>query len=318
MSDLYAKNGEWKPKNPIRKYQFIYHFLPHPDHGKRAKLLSLSAFQAYISVLILLVILLSSLHRFMPGLLGYASNINIKDLLVETNKKREELGLNDLRINPVLSEAARQKAEHMFQNNYWAHVAPDGTEPWDFILGEGYDYVYAGENLAKNFGNSDDVVEAWYNSPTHRENLLNGHYSEIGFAVVDGVLDGYETTLVVQMFGAPRGAGQAAEIYDENKILQEVEESNASVVVAPPAQAELPAFAISGPAEVLPTLDVSYVSKGLSLMFGSFVIVLLGLDFWYTRKYGVVKINGNTLAHITYLLIVIVSIWFLLKPGSVL
>ena len=315
MSDLYEKHKSGDFKDPIRKYQFIYHFLPHPDHGKRAKLLSVGAFQFYVAILILLVIGLNYLPKLMPGLLGYASDIKIKDLLVETNKKRQEIGLGELKINQILSDAARKKAEHMFQNNYWAHVSPDGTEPWDFILGEGYDYVYAGENLAKNFGTSDDVVEAWYNSPTHRENLLNNHYSEIGFAVVNGVLDGYETTLVVQMFGSPRGAGQSAAIYDEEQILQEVESRDENQAVVPSAQ---PTSILSRPAEVLPTLDVAYVSRGLSMMFGGFVLLLLGLDIWYTKKYGVVKINGNTLAHITYLLIVIVSIWFLLKPGAVL
>ena len=299
--------------SPIRKYQFIYHFLPHPVHARRARLLSTSAFKAYTAFLILFFIGLNFVPRFAPGILGYASDISIKDLLHETNKKRGELGLEPLRINPVLSEAAQKKAEHMFQNNYWAHIAPDGTEPWDFILGEGYDYVYAGENLAKNFGTSDDVVEAWYNSSSHRENLLNDHYKEIGFAVVNGVLDGYETTLVVQMFGAPRGEGQMAAVYDEDEILQEVE----GQTVYSEVTAGEPEVAV-GPAEVLPTIDVAIVSKGLSMVFGLFVIVLLGLDLWYTRKYGIVKLNGNTLAHITFLVISILSIWFLLKPGSVL
>jgi uncharacterized protein YkwD len=72
--------------------------------------------------------------------------------------------------------------------------SPDGTEPWDFILGEKYDYIYAGENLAKNFSTFDDVVEAWYNSPSHKENLLNKNYTEMGFAIVNGELNGYETT----------------------------------------------------------------------------------------------------------------------------
>ncbi|RJR26403.1 CAP domain-containing protein [candidate division WWE3 bacterium] len=305
MSDLF--------ESPIRKYQFIYHFLPHPQHARRARLLSIPAFKAYTAFLVLLLIGLNFVPRIAPGILGYASNITIKDLLHETNQKRGELGLEPLKINPVLSEAAQKKAEHMFQNNYWAHIAPDGTEPWDFILGEGYDYVYAGENLAKNFGTSDDVVDAWYNSSSHRENLLNNHYKEIGFAVVNGVLDGYETTLVVQMFGAPRGEGQTAAIYNEDEILQEVEgkADYSEITAVHPSENQ-------APSEVLPTIDVAIVSKGLSMVFGSFVIVLLGLDLWYTRKYGIIKLNGSTLAHITFLVMSILSIWFLLKPGSVL
>ena len=39
-------------------------------------------------------------------------------------------------------------------------------------------------------------------SPTHMENVMRKDYKDIGFAVVNGVLAGEETTLVVQMFGA--------------------------------------------------------------------------------------------------------------------
>ena len=83
---------------------------------------------------------------------------------------RDEAGLDSLRLNPTLTAAAKRKAEHMFAENYWAHISPTGVEPWYFILDSGYDYSYAGENLAKNFNTSKEVVAAWYQSPTHRDN----------------------------------------------------------------------------------------------------------------------------------------------------
>ena len=59
-----------------------------------------------------------------------------------------------------------------------------------FIEQEGYQYIYAGENLAVDFSESSEVIEAWFDSPSHRENLLSHNYSEIGFAVINGELKG--------------------------------------------------------------------------------------------------------------------------------
>jgi hypothetical protein len=47
------------------------------------------------------------------------------------------------------------------------------------------------------------VVEAWMKSPTHRENIVNGKYTEIGVGTAKGTCEGYDTVYVVQLFGAP-------------------------------------------------------------------------------------------------------------------
>ena len=108
-----------------------------------------------------------------------------------------------MQINEKLNQAALAKAQHMFSEQYWAHSAPDGTQPWVFIKNAGYVYKYAGENLARDFDTTDEMVKAWMNSPTHKENIINPNFTEIGLAVVNGTLNGFSTTLVVQMFGAP-------------------------------------------------------------------------------------------------------------------
>jgi len=107
--------------------------------------------------------------------LGFATDISIQALLKDTNDKRIENGLQPLTLNDQLNQAAAGKAADMFGNNYWAHISPSGKTPWDFILGANYQYVYAGENLAKDFQDSQGVVDAWMNSPSHKENLLNSN-----------------------------------------------------------------------------------------------------------------------------------------------
>jgi uncharacterized protein YkwD len=129
-------------------------------------------------------------------------NLN-KQIIEVTNSKRLEKKLPQLKENKLLSLAAESRAKDMFDNNYWDHVSPDGREPWDFIKSVGYEYSYAGENLAKGFSEANNTVNAWMSSPTHRDNLLNSNYEEIGVAVYSGRLNGRNTTIIVQLFASP-------------------------------------------------------------------------------------------------------------------
>lgn len=141
--------------------------------------------------------------------LGYATNISVGGLHVAANAKRSSAGLPALSLNSQLSSAASAKASHMLANNYWAHTAPDGTSPWSFISGAGYSYTAAGENLAKGFYSDDGVINAWMASATHKANVLGSGYKDVGYAVVNGILQGQETTLIVAMYAAPYTAPSA-------------------------------------------------------------------------------------------------------------
>jgi len=143
----------------------------------------------------------STLNLEKGSILGYASSITISQIITDTNKERTDKGLIPLTFNELLSNAAESKAEDMFNNQYWAHTSPSGKEPWDFIKSVNYNYKVAGENLARDFDSTKPMVEAWMNSPTHKANIMNPRYRDIGLAVVNGKLNGFETTLVVQMFG---------------------------------------------------------------------------------------------------------------------
>jgi len=46
-------------------------------------------------------------------------------------------------------------------------------------------------------------VAAWMNSPTHRENIVNPTYKDIGVGIASGDYEGHQTIIVVQMFGNP-------------------------------------------------------------------------------------------------------------------
>ncbi|MCD6301607.1 MAG: hypothetical protein J7L82_06015, partial [Staphylothermus sp.] len=139
------------------------------------------------------------------GLIGipqaYASSITSSNIIVLTNQARSSYGLNTLSNNGKLEAAALAKANNMFELQYWDHFGPNGESPWQFIKAAGYNYVYAGENLARGFRTSEGVHEAWMSSPTHKANIVSPNYEDIGVSVVTGVLEGSQTILVVQMFG---------------------------------------------------------------------------------------------------------------------
>ena len=120
-----------------------------------------------------------------------------------TNVNRTTDKLSELKINPILEDAAQRKANHMAAGSYFSHNSPNGITPWYWFKEAGYEYLYAGENLAVNFADSEDVDRAWMNSPTHRANILSGKFTEIGVATSKGIYKGRETIFVVQLFGRP-------------------------------------------------------------------------------------------------------------------
>jgi hypothetical protein len=120
-----------------------------------------------------------------------------------TNHERQMAGAGALTLNAKLSQAAYSKAKDMFAHQYWAHTSPTGTPPWQWIHDAGYNYGYAGENLAKNFLSSQAIINAWMASPNHKENILKPQYRDAGFAAVSGTLNGRPTLLIVALYASP-------------------------------------------------------------------------------------------------------------------
>lgn len=126
------------------------------------------------------------------------NNITADNILQLANQDRARYGLPALSLDPTLSLAAHAKAEDMVTKGYFNHVSPDGVAPWHFFKAMGYDFRYAGENLALNYDDPEDLEDSWMSSPRHRENILSPHFSEIGLAVVTD----RDRTMVVQFFGS--------------------------------------------------------------------------------------------------------------------
>ena len=131
-----------------------------------------------------------------------ARAVSSSELVSLANSSRAQEGLGSLRTNSKLESAAFAKVNDMIEKDYFAHTSPDGKTPWDFINDAGYNYVYAGENLAIGYADSAELHNAWMDSPSHRDNIMNPNFKDVGVAVVSGEYQGGQTTVVVQMFGA--------------------------------------------------------------------------------------------------------------------
>lgn len=125
------------------------------------------------------------------------------NVVAETNVERSQAGVNTLARSAVLDKAAALKARDMLVNQYFAHTSPGGVTPWYWFRQAGYSYRRAGENLAVHFDDSEKLVHAWMESPTHRANIVNGTFTEIGIGIATGTFEGVPTTVVVQLFGTP-------------------------------------------------------------------------------------------------------------------
>jgi uncharacterized protein YkwD len=126
----------------------------------------------------------------------------IEQFNISINKQRIEKKIKPLKLNPLLIQSANEKALDMGKKGYFSHISPiDGTKWSDFINKSGYDYQQAGENLANGFTDINEIVTAWMNSPSHRENILNPEVDETGFGYYFGKLNGAPTIFVVQVFG---------------------------------------------------------------------------------------------------------------------
>ncbi len=295
----------------------FHYFVPHHKNNHRAKLLhNISLF-----ILILAVGFASSmaifLHRTHPEVLGISYQISDLELLNLTNYERAQNGLAPLQLDKQLSIAAANKGQHMFDHNYWAHFAPDGTTPWQFIRAAGYDYSYAGENLARGFTTSVDAMNAWMKSPTHRANILSPLYKDVGFAIKEGTLQGEETVLIVQEFGQ-RSDASASEGQISNERTNDTggvkgSEAKGSYQVPLPSGGEVIPQQVSSK----PVIDITGIAKVVTFILLAALLIALVLDFIIIEKRKIPRVVGNNLDHIILVTIFIAFI-LMAKLGNII
>lgn len=131
-----------------------------------------------------------------------ASDISPQAIFELTNQTRVSHGLAALTHSEPLEQAATAKVQDMVEQGYFDHFGPHGETPWQFMEEANYHYEFGGENLAVGFSSPDDMVQAWLDSPSHRQNLLEPNFKDVGIAALPALVDGLPDLIVVQMFGS--------------------------------------------------------------------------------------------------------------------
>jgi len=285
-------------------------FIPHETNNFKARFLHLRALVFFSVFFLFLQLVLSSLLFATPQVLGYASQISPEKVVELINQERTKDNLPPLALNPLLNEAAQRKAGDMFAFNYWAHVSPSGRQPWDFFREVGYDFSFAGENLARDFPTAEDAVKAWVASPSHEENIVNSKYRETGVAVVDGTLGGVETTLIVQLFGTLNDKVGSNGVLLESKSLSSTEKpiTNSNILAN--------TFLATNPNKEV-AFNPFFVNKLIGFSILGILALILAIDGLYVWRKEIVRLSGKSMAHALFIFGVILII-ILSRSGSIL
>jgi hypothetical protein len=190
--------------------KFVHYFVPHKRNDYKPLFLHVRTVSVTTALILVLFVSAQVVDHFMitSGSPQVAAVV-VSTLIDLANADRTTDNLPSLTVSPLLMEAAQEKADDEAAKGYFAHISPDGRDPWYWFSQAGYDFTYAGENLAVYFSDSNAVNTAWMNSPEHRANILSDHFTEIGIATAQGLYQGQETTFVVQEFGTPAAIAEA-------------------------------------------------------------------------------------------------------------
>ncbi len=306
-------------------------FIPHHTNNQKAKLIHSDSLALIAIFLIGFQFILNLTPKIFPSVLGYAANISPSEVISLTNSQRAASGLSMLTENKTLDSAALAKGQDMLAKGYWAHFAPDGTSPWSFFTKFGYKYQYAGENLARDFSNAQSAVAAWMNSASHKENILNPHYKEVGIGVVEGSLSGVDTTIIVQFFGSSLSGVPSIPIAkaasaNESKAVPKSTLVPTPVITPVPSASplvvvNLTPYPSQNPLPVTtyqkPLFSPFTFTKNLSLGVTGLLLLVLSIDLLIVRRKRISRIGGRTLAHISYLCMLLAVI-LILKAGQII
>lgn len=175
-------------------------FVPQEENKFLPEALKSECLFLYGASLLAVKIALVSLVLILPST-GFFSSITANRLVSLINQARQENNLPALTLSSSLNSAANLKVNDMAAKNYFEHTSPAGITPWFWFKQIGYNYLFAGENLAMGFTETEEVFNAWMNSPSHRDNILNPNFQEMGLAVGTGNIQNRQETLAVLEFG---------------------------------------------------------------------------------------------------------------------
>jgi len=122
-------------------------------------------------------------------------------MLSRVNAVRAAVGAQPVTMCPALMTSAQGYAEVMARDDFFGHVGPDGSEPWDRMTASGYRWRNAAENIAAGQPTVYAVMQAWRASAPHLAAITDPAFTHVGFGYARSPSPTYPTYWV-QDFGA--------------------------------------------------------------------------------------------------------------------
>ena len=290
---------------------FKKYFIPHEGNNHEPHFLRSTNVQ--LLVLVVFMIELGVLALPYVSVLNPANNKYFAAVLPAvldnlSNQNRKNNHLPTLSVNSLLNKVAELKAKDMANKGYFAHISPDGKTPWYWFNLVGYKYEYAGENLAVNFTDSEDVALAWMNSPTHRENIIKNAYTEIGTGVASGTYNGLPTIYVAQVYGRPTFSSSVNISKNVVTSKPEPKESTSSTTKVLGASVEALAPVVPTPTYLKPTIFEQMITSPRRM--ANTIFVILGVIVFFALGFKLfIKVDKKHPVLITNGLIVLILLF---------
>lgn len=112
------------------------------------------------------------------------SRLNAEAARKAINSYRGQHGLKPLKIDPLLTKAAKMHSRDLAKWDRISHFGSDGSNPWDRVKRAGYKARLAAENVGTGQASLDEVMAGWKKSPGHNKNLLLRDAEHMGIALV--------------------------------------------------------------------------------------------------------------------------------------
>ncbi len=199
-----------------------------------------------------------------------------REVINQLNQERVDHDLAALQFDNILKKAAGMKLDDMVSKEYFAHTSPEGKGPWHWFERAGYDYEFAGENLATKFTTASEVHKAWMNSKTHRENILFPKYKDV--AVMIGKNASGEL-VAVELFG--ERVGDDKNVLIGGAILPKNNKAQ-NELLAETSTSIIPDKVVFEKVNKLPMYNISF-NNALLLFVGGLCFILV-VNVWILEK----------------------------------
>ena len=100
--------------------------------------------------------------------------------IIAVNVKRTNANITALLADPALNRIASARAEDLAKLGELSHTTPTYGTAEEMLDKFEYKWTAFGENMGAGYTNALEITNDWYNSPSHKENLMSPVFTHMG------------------------------------------------------------------------------------------------------------------------------------------